>query len=89
LIGCDGIVDTEYLNPSLSTIVQPIKEMCEIAWEFLKNRMANPDIAHQEKVLNAHLSLRGSSNASIKLPLRQAEPDEACGSTSKKARQTR
>jgi LacI family transcriptional regulator len=61
LIGCDGIADTEYLDPSLTTIVQPFQAMCETAWEFLRGRMADPDIRPQHHILDARLDIRGSS----------------------------
>jgi len=63
LIGCDGIADTEYLDPSMTTIIQPVQEMCERAWACLKTRMADPGVALQSQVLDARLVLRGSSNA--------------------------
>lgn len=61
LVGCDGIEDTEYLDPPLSTIVQPLQEMCDLAWEFLERRMNTPDIPLQQVVLPARLEIRGSS----------------------------
>jgi len=61
LIGCDGIADTEYLDPALTTIIQPFGTMCETAWDFLKQRMADPAIPLQHRVLDARLEIRGSS----------------------------
>jgi LacI family transcriptional regulator len=61
LIGCDGIQDTQYLECPLSTIVMPIPRMCEIAWQFLARRMADPSIARQHVVLEPALTLRESS----------------------------
>lgn len=61
LIGCDGIEETEYLSPPLTTIVQPIDEMCEVAWEFLLNRMKNPSIPPQHRILEPRLVVRASS----------------------------
>lgn len=63
VIGCDGIADTEYLDPSMSTIIQPVQQMCECAWACLKTRMADPDVALQSQVLDARLVIRGSSSA--------------------------
>jgi LacI family transcriptional regulator len=61
LVGCDGIEDTEYLDVPLSTIVQPLEEMCRIAWEYLERRMKDPDAALQQTWLQPHLVIRESS----------------------------
>jgi len=61
LIGCDGIDDSAYLDPSLTTIAQPLEEMCEIAWSFLEARMKNPDLPVQQATLYPTLEIRGSS----------------------------
>jgi LacI family transcriptional regulator len=61
LIGCDGIEDTEYLDPPLTTIIQPLQEMCDLAWEFLERRMESPDIPLQQAILPSKLEIRGSS----------------------------
>lgn len=66
LVGCDGISDTEFIDPSLSTIIHPVEEVCKTAWEFLKNRMTNPETPHQCKTFKAQLALRGSSEPSSK-----------------------
>lgn len=62
VIGCDGIEDTEYMNPTISTIVQPIPKMCEVAWNMLRRRMENRDVPVQREVLQATLEIRGSSD---------------------------
>ncbi len=61
LVGCDGIEDTEFLPVPITTIVQPVEEMSRIAWEFLKNRMENPEAPPQHRVLEARLEIRASS----------------------------
>ncbi|MHB1000064.1 MAG: LacI family DNA-binding transcriptional regulator [Armatimonadota bacterium] len=61
LIGCDGIEETEYLDSKLSTIVQPVDEMCRISWEFLHNRMRNQSIPAQTAVLQSTLEIRESA----------------------------
>ena len=47
LAGCDGLQSMKYLTPPLSTIAQPIEEMCATAWQFLQQRIARPDLPHQ------------------------------------------
>lgn len=61
LVGCDGIEDGEYLDPTLTTIVQPIDEMCRLAWETLQQRMENANAPRQHTELQARLEIRDSS----------------------------
>jgi DNA-binding LacI/PurR family transcriptional regulator len=61
LVGCDGIEDTEYLECPLTTLVQPVAEMCATAWQFLVNRLARPSQKRQHTVLRPRLAIRESS----------------------------
>ena len=61
LVGCDGIEDTEYLETPISTIVQPVEEMCALAWQFLQNRMQKPEMHFQQGTVTASLETRASS----------------------------
>ncbi|HUC84378.1 MAG TPA: LacI family DNA-binding transcriptional regulator [Candidatus Acidoferrales bacterium] len=61
LVGCDGIQDTEYLESPLTTLVQPVAEMCEVAWQFLLKRLAEPKLSRQDAVLEPELVIRESS----------------------------
>lgn len=47
LVGCDGQRHMSYFDPPLSTVVQPMEEMCATAWKFLRQRMAQPKLPHQ------------------------------------------
>ncbi|RYG63271.1 LacI family transcriptional regulator, partial [bacterium] len=60
LVGCDGHLHMEYFDPPLSTIVQPIEEMCSLAWKFLKQRLADPTLPQQKAVVRARLEARES-----------------------------
>lgn len=60
LIGCDGLADLDYFDPPIATIVQPVEEMCALAWKFLQIRLAQPEVPLQRAVLNAHLQKRAS-----------------------------
>ena len=64
LIGCDGIEDCEYLETPLTTVVQPVTEMCTIAWDFLRRRLESHDIKRQGTVLKPKLVIRESSSRS-------------------------
>ncbi len=61
LVGCDGIEDTEFLETPLSTIAQPLEEMCRLSWQFLLQRMEKKDLASQTAVLKAKFVPRDSS----------------------------
>ncbi|RYG62573.1 LacI family transcriptional regulator, partial [bacterium] len=60
LLGCDGLPFMNCFEPPLSTIAQPTEEICALAWQFLKNRMANPDLPRQEATFDAQLVVRKS-----------------------------
>ncbi|GAA5117946.1 LacI family DNA-binding transcriptional regulator [Luteolibacter yonseiensis] len=61
LIGCDGIEDTLYLERQLTTLVQPVEEMCVAAWKFLHQRLADDSLPHQRLFLEPRLAIRESS----------------------------
>jgi LacI family transcriptional regulator, galactose operon repressor len=61
LVGCDGIQDTEYLECPITTLVQPVAEMCATAWKFLENRLKHPAMKQQRATLKPVLTLRESS----------------------------
>jgi LacI family transcriptional regulator len=61
LIGSDGIRETAYTVPTLSTVEQPFAEMCRLAWDFLTNRIAEPDLPRQSAVLPMRLVQRAST----------------------------
>jgi LacI family transcriptional regulator len=63
LVGCDGLRYMEYFDPPLSTIAQPMEEMCELAWKFLQQRMAKPDLPIQTATLECRLIVRKSLEA--------------------------
>ncbi|MGC8666913.1 MAG: LacI family DNA-binding transcriptional regulator [Chthonomonadales bacterium] len=61
IVGCDGIEDTEYLEVPITTVIQPLDEMCDSAWSLLKRRMAAPDAAVEGVVLQPILAIRAST----------------------------
>jgi LacI family transcriptional regulator len=61
LIGCNGSQDTQYLECPLSTITLPVPRMCQLAWQFLERRMADPSAPLQHAVLEAAVAFRESS----------------------------
>ena len=61
LVGCDGLEETEYYEHPLSTIIMPIPEMCEMAWQFLRDQIQEPDQEPRSAILSAKLEIRDSS----------------------------
>ncbi|BCM92610.1 HTH-type transcriptional regulator DegA [Abditibacteriota bacterium] len=60
LVGCDGQRHMRYFEPPLSTIIQPMAEMCEAAWQFLQQRIAQPGLSHQAATFEGKLVIRES-----------------------------
>lgn len=60
VIGYDNIDWCEYITPKLTTIKQPIFELGQEATRLLLNRIADPTIAPQQKVLSIELVERES-----------------------------
>ena len=61
LVGCGSIEDTAYHACPISTVVMPIAEMCATAWNYLENRLREPDFPPQQTVLKPQLIVRESS----------------------------
>jgi LacI family transcriptional regulator len=62
LIGCDGLEETDYHQPRISTIVNPFEEISKIAWEFMENRLNDWSIPRQVAMVDAHFVSRESSS---------------------------
>ncbi len=60
LVGCDGQHTMKYFDPPLSTIAQPMEEICELAWKFLRQRIATPNLPHQAATVQGTLIVRES-----------------------------
>lgn len=61
LVGCGGIEDTAYHACPISTVAMPIDAMCGTAWDYLENRMREPELPPQQIVLKPQLVVRESS----------------------------
>ncbi len=64
IVGCDGIEDTEYLEVPITTIAQPLGKLCELACQFLEQRIEDPSRPLQRARLNAELVIRASTGGS-------------------------
>lgn len=61
IVGCDGIEETGLLPYPLTTIAQPVDEMCALAWEFLRERIDDPSAALRQEILRPRLIVRAST----------------------------
>lgn len=60
LVGCDGQSHMEYFDPPLSTVAQPVEDVCAMAWQFLQQRLANRDLPLQTATHCGKLEVRAS-----------------------------
>ena len=61
LIGCDGIEETRFMPCIMSTILLPVRRMCQLAWHFMERRLAEPGMELQRETLSAELEVRESA----------------------------
>lgn len=61
LVGCDGIEDSEYLDPRLTTILQPVDQLCHKAWRILRMRVDSPESPLSQVLIQPTLVVREST----------------------------
>lgn len=61
LVGFDGIEETEHCPCPITTVRQPIEEMCRLTYEFLQAQMEDPSAPLRQQVLRPQLIIRDSS----------------------------
>ncbi len=68
LVGCDGIEETAYHDPPLTTLHFPYEEAARAGWQLLRERIeaqketdGGPDTPAPERLLAPELVVRGSS----------------------------
>jgi len=61
IVGFDGIAETEDCPCPITTVKQPIDEMCELAFSFLKTQMKDPRAPLQQQILKPTLVIRAST----------------------------
>ncbi len=61
VIGFDNVPETDYSVPSLSSISQPLDEMCKVGMHFLFNRIREPKLARQVSTIGMKLVTREST----------------------------
>ncbi len=55
LLGVDGIEGVYYLNHPVSTVVQPVEEMCRTSWKLLRERLGKPGSPARHRTLEGRL----------------------------------
>ncbi|HWD37349.1 MAG TPA: LacI family DNA-binding transcriptional regulator [Fimbriimonas sp.] len=63
IVGFDGLEETEYAACPITTVRQPIEEMCSLTWQFLKAQIEDPTAPIQQRILKPELVIRDSSRA--------------------------
>jgi LacI family transcriptional regulator len=61
IIGLDDIDEVRYQRPALSTVAFPMEELFRTAWNFLENRIENPDGPKQTAEYRSSLVIREST----------------------------
>lgn len=61
LVGFDGIEEGEHCPVPITTVRQPIEEMCEMTFRFLQNLMDDPAADLQQHILKPKLVIREST----------------------------
>ena len=62
VVGCDGSEEGEYACPSLSSVVQPLDNMCAMAWQFMATRLTDPSAPRQHATVDVEFVIRRSSS---------------------------
>lgn len=60
LVGCDDLPFMKFIEPPLSSIAEPMAEICALAWKFLQMRIAAPDLPLQCATITPQLMVRKS-----------------------------
>ena len=61
LVGFDGIEEAEQCPYPITTVRQPVEEMCSLTWQFLKDQMEDPTAPLQQRILKPELVIREPS----------------------------
>jgi LacI family transcriptional regulator len=61
IIGFDGIEEGQYCATPITTVRQPIDDMCELAMKFIQKQLANPNEPLMQQILTPELVIREST----------------------------
>lgn len=80
IVSFDGIVDSSYTVPGLTTVAQPIAELGRTAMAKLIELVRNPDAGTTNEVLPVKLIVRGSCGCRDEFLIDPTQRDDAAGS---------
>jgi LacI family transcriptional regulator len=63
IAGSDGLEETAYHYPGLTTIELPYTEMCRTAWKHMERRIAQPTAEPLQTIAKARLIMRDSTKS--------------------------
>lgn len=63
VIGFDNVLEADFFTPALSSVAQPVEEMCRVGMHFLFNRIRDPKLARQVSTIGMKLVARESTLA--------------------------
>ncbi len=63
IVGFDGIEEAEFGPFPITTVKQPMEEMCSLTYQFLKAQMEDRTAPLQQKILKPQLVIRDSSRS--------------------------
>lgn len=55
IVGFDNVSESEYSTPSVTSVSQPLEEMCKIGMHFLFNRIREPELPRQVSTIGMKL----------------------------------
>ncbi len=61
IVGFNGIDETAHCQVPITTVKQPIEEMCRLTWQFLQAQMEDPTSPLQQRILVPELIVREST----------------------------
>lgn len=61
LVGFDGIEEGAYGPCPITTVRQPIEDMCQLAYDFLRSQIDDPEAPLQQRILTPELIVREST----------------------------
>ncbi len=62
VVGFDNVTEAELYSPSLTSVAQPLEDLCRVGMHFLLNRIREPQLERQISSIQMNLVVRESSS---------------------------